>query len=420
MPETIRKATLEMLRPNAIDRSPQTNRELVYLIRDYFGHDGIHAYQLLRKDGELSGSRAQGINTYVFTRIGEFFGVRDREHCRRLYMHQQRDARGAVDQLMDFLPEYRMLIDLKNELRITSHSPADLLRLLALPPSKVDRVFAFQIHRHGILTYVAAQHNAELDESKLNTVLARLYRHLSRELFEGRIGEGQMITVNSVHDNETNEVIGLLTDDQSIPLTAHRKAITLMVRRVKGIGLVFANPRKKNDCTVIIKSLAMAHHDEGGVIDPNSILDKGGMEFVPIDSNVSPEELAERVLAAIETGPYNIEEITEANSVGYIRGQSSKIKFVRRRVSFRGIPSGFEFRVCSLEDYLNSLLEVGGKDVSSGLYDGRAHQLYQSRRIGPVLRDIFQREIYPQDLESALVRRSELTAQELRGSYRVT
>lgn len=424
MSERIRTVTSEMLRPRVEDRSLHANRQLVYLVGDYFGFgrnnepDGLGAYKLLRAGGELSRNEKREINSFVFRSIGHHFGLSDRKACRLIYMQQQKDAIGAVDHLRAFLPELSSELDLKNEIRTPSDSPADLLELLSLPPDKINPVLAFQIHRHGIFTYIAARHNSTVFDSRLNTIIQRQYQHLSRHLFEGLIGAGQTVKVHTAHDNETNEVIGFPSSDQAISSTAHRKTIPVPVREIKDFGLVYTNPRKKNDFTVILKALAMAHHN-GGIIDPDGVKDRGGMEFVPMDMDVDLEELADRVIEEMKSGPYPPEKIKVDNQADQDRGQSSKLRMVRRIIRFNGSPISFEFKFCNLENYINSLLEVGRKDPDSGLYDGMSYELYKPRRMQKVLRDVFPPVIYTQDLEGASVKRNEWIAQDLRVRYRV-
>lgn len=423
MPETIRPVTSEMLRPTMDDRSPYANRQLLYLIRDNFGSgvngepDGLRAYYRMGRGEELSRSEKREINSFVFRSIGQYFGVTDRSSCRMLYIQQQKDAINSVDHLREFLPEYSRELDLKNEIRTPSDSPVDLLELLSIPQDKIDPVLAFQIHRHALYSLIAGRHNSAVFDSRLNTIIQRQYKHLSRHLFKGQIGAGQTYYVYSAHDNETNEVVGFSSPDQTIPSTAHLKIIPIPVREIEGFGLVYTNPRKKNDSTVILKAQAMAHHN-GGIIDPDGVKDRGGMEFVPMNMNVDLEELADRVIEEMKSGPYPPEKIKVDNQADQDRGQSSKLRMVRRIIHFNGSPISFEFKFCNLENYINSLLEVGIKDPDSGLYDGMSYELYKPRRVQKVLRDVFPPVIYTQDLEGASVKRNEWIAQDLRARYR--
>lgn len=408
-----------MLRPDTENRSVRANFRLGLFIRHYFGPIGVHAYRKLREGGKLSESEAQEINKHVFHSIRADLGLPDDCDVREFYVRQQKQGLDPVNYCRELLPALQFQLDLKDEVTSFSDRPYDFLELLATPPGKIDRTLAFELHRQGIFVYNAARNNAMHLISRSQTVLSDLQYHLRTHLYEGLIGDGRTIFTKSIHNDESNAVVGFPYKDLRIPPTAHIKKVPFTARSVKGFGPVYTSPRKKDDANVLIKAIASAL-EERGEINTDCIQDKIGMEWVPLEASVSPKELMDKIIELIESGPYEGVSVSVDDKVGQNRGQSPKTKFVRRIIEFKNVPVACELRVFDLENFLNSKLEVGIRDQETGLYNGRAETLYRLRRELLAALYIFPPEIYNDiDLPSAFIDQSKLEAQKLRDIYKV-
>lgn len=301
-----------------------------------------------------------------------------------------------------------------------SDSPSDLLRLLSKPAVYIDSTLAYEAHRHALLSIISGRNNAALLNGRSRTVLHRFHDLFNQKLFEGREGAGQIIYLESIHDDEINNVVGFLDEGKRVRPTEHRKRIPFTVRSIKGAGLVYTSPMKKDDRISVIKSIATAA-GKGGEITTDPIKDKIGMMFVLMEDRVSPDQLVNQIVDVIKAGPKPVKRVDIDNKPDdQKRGQSPMFEFdARRIVWFENDPIPFELAVLNRKNYLNAVLEVGTRDPDTGLYMGMSHILFELRRLKQVMPILFPEEVYSLDLDPIFIQKSKSYARELRGRHKV-
>lgn len=419
MAEKITPVTLEMFRPRVEDRSEETNAHIARLLGLFSGRDSLRFYKEMRTGRVLSDEAVAEIDRYALRSIKKYFHLPEASDPQEFYLQQQKQAIGLIEYYGELLPEEKQNLALKNEISLLSDSPSDLLRLLSRPSETIDPTLAFEAHRHALCLYDLGQMNARTKRGRLRTVLSRVHQIFNEKLFEGPEGAGSKFVLESIHDDETNEVIGFLDEDKPIPPTAHLKRTPLIVRKIPDAGLVYTSPRKKDDRIALVKTIAKSQHN-GGVLNIEAdVLDGIGIMIVLLENRMMPEELAQRTVSILKDDPrIRVRKIEVEDETSTDHGQSPKYKHLCRRIWQEDVPTPIELKFQDRRNYLNSILEVGDRDEDTGLYMGRAHELFELRRANQAARILFPPEIYPQKLEYAFVKRSVHLARVLRDRYK--
>lgn len=425
MPEKLLPpVTLDMLRPSE-DRSLDTNLRLLRFIGCFTGRGSLTLYRWIRKGWDLSDEDAQEMNYYIHCSIKSHYKLPQGTSPEEFYLNARKGPRRLIEHVGDLLPELKQSFELKDELINSSENPSDFFWYLSRPPKLIDKTLEFELQRDLVLSHISALINARTLRGKSRTVLADIQKLFIKGLFAPPIGGGENFFLESVHDDETNEVLGFREDMDHIPLTAHLKRRRFTVRTIPNIGYVYTSPRKKDDWTTMIKLLNMAQYTNKP-IDISLAQDCIAMMFVPMDPHQDPEEVADRVVSVMQSGPKEIDHIDRENNVDTYGGQASNFTFGdRRKIWFRDDPVPFELVVQDATRYLNSELEVGTRDRETGIYNGRAHILREYKRLIPILPLLFPPEIYDRDpevrldLDKVVVNRMQLVAQERREMYKV-
>ena len=409
--------TLEMFQPEISGRSLQTNRQLGRLVNEFSGRGRVRFHLGIKAGGAWSEEEALAIDETVLGSIKRRYSLPDSSDPRDFYMQQQKQAIGVIGHIGSVLPELGQELELKDEISLLSDSPSDLFRLASLPEDVIDQTLAYEVHRHLLLSVISGLVNARTLNGRLRTVLSDVHRQFNAQLFEGPEGAGTRLNLTSIHDDETNEVVGFPEHSQRIPPTAHVKRSSFLLRRISDIGLVYTSPRKKDDDNAILKSLAKAVNN-GGKIDMDTVRDEIGMMFVLMSDSTDTEKLADRVLSVAAEGLRKIIHVESDNKVDIDHGQSAEIRMSRRQVWFEDMQVPLELMFFDRENYLNSQLEVGRRDPQTGLFEGRAHELYDLRRVSSVLPLLYPEVVYGVDLQPIVVRRMKQKAEELRARYK--
>lgn len=426
----LRPITIGMFGSDLFDGSRESRRTRVALGRlmdDFCGKGNQRFYQSLKGTPDFYERMRREIDMNVFHAVRDFYYLSKRKSLRDFYLQQGKQAIGAITAFYeDKWPELRPFAELKDEISSLSDSPSDFFWLLSRPSEDIDRTLQYEIVRHALLTIISGKINAVHLRERSHSTLSSVHNYLRRELFTGKIGEGGYITVDSAHDDVTNEVVGLPEKGQVIPRTAHLKRIPFNVRPSKDFGRVYSSHRKKRDNNVIYKAIADAV-SEDGVIKVDDVQDRLGIMFVTIEQNVDPRDLAEQVVSTIKNGPKPVKKVLPEPEADKNRGQSSGFRFDDRRiVLFEDSSVPMELVFLSLKNFLNSEYEVGSPDPETGLYKGQGHKLFEIRRgliVGKVLfpEDIyFCRDVIPTRLDDIFLARSKMTAQELKERYKVS
>lgn len=416
MAERILSVTAEMFEFNAEDRSAKTNLQLARILGSFLGRGRLRLCRTLRDGGVLSDDMAAKVNDDVLNSVRRIYRLPDSTHPQGFYIQQLKQAAGVRRYYGEILPEVAQDLEGKNEISLLSERPSDLVRLLFRRPETIDPILAYEAQQHVLLSHIAGMINARTLNCRLSTVLYDVNSLLNQKLFEGPEGTGHKIHTESYHDDETNHVVGFPHRRDHKPPTAHLKHVPLTTRKIQDLGLVYAGPRKKDDRVSIVKCLAKSSDNGGAINVDNDIQDGIGLEFVLVEDCITPEQLIERVVSVIKSGPRKVARVKfRNNEVERNRGQAAEFGFDERvKIWFEDLPTSLEMTVFTLTNYLNSKLEVGTRDPRTGLYMGRAHELYELRRARRVSRLIF-----PNDLDEAFINRSKLVAQDLRTRHKV-
>lgn len=423
--------TTEWYKPWVDDRSFMVNLQLgrVRILTEFYGRDIFNLCRRLVAGTTLSREETAAINAHFLSSSKRIYNLPKQTNPQEFYLQQHKGALAVIRYFGELVPDLAVEWELKDEIADLSERPSDLLRLLFQSPDNIDPILAYEAQRHVTGMYQIGMVNARTLNGRLRTVLSDVNRLLNGELFVGPEGHGDRIFLESFHDDETNTVVGFPDRNDRRPLTAHLKRIPMDVRQTRGAGAVRTRSRKKDDSVAIIKSWVKALENGGTIHIDDAVQDSIGREYVLMDDSIPPEQFADLVVSVIESGAgsdlweipkiANVEHDDEADED---RGQSPEPSFnARRKIWFEGIPTPIELKFYNRETYLNSVLEVGTRNIETGLYMGRSHDLFELRRSRIVVRVPFPQEIYPisdYDLNAAFVNRSKQIAFGLRARYK--
>lgn len=446
----------EWYKPNKEERSFRANFQLGRAVLAFYGPEAVKAARALKEGQSFTRSQAEEFDKGFLAASKKIYELPADTDPREFYIAQNKGAVGAVQYFGRLVPDLSTALALKDEITRLSDRPSDLLVMLCSQPmetasmttdelmnldpdgpKRIDKRLAFETRRHAVIHFHLGGINARTLNGRIRTVLSDVQDLLDERLFIGPKGYGKDITSNSYHDDETNEVVGFPDRNDRRPLTAHLKRMTLSVRTMRGIGTVYTNNRKKDDGTALWKSLVKAGKN-GGVIHINAaVQDSMGMTFVAMEDSVAPKELAnivartlrEGIDSRIESDHYRqlprVVAIEEDDMADGDRGQASTLAFnARRKIWLDGIPTPLELMFYDRTTYLDSKYEVGQRDPETGLYLGRAHDLFELRRAKEGVRLVFPESVYPklsdQLLSRAFIDTAKQTAFRLRGAYRAS
>ncbi|MBI4039078.1 hypothetical protein HY384_03925 [Candidatus Daviesbacteria bacterium] len=436
MSEKIIPVTIDMFQPEVEDRMPETNRQLALLMRDRWGRDSLRFRKIMRAGGNLPEDAPKAIDDYVFGSSRIRYSLPEYVDLREFYLQNQKHAIGIIEFYHALLPALDGL-ELKDEISLLSDRPSNLFELASMPEGQIDPVLAYEAHRHILVTDISAMIASRTLNNRLRTRLSDVHRLLNQVYFSGPVGAGSRVVLGSIHDDETNQVIGFPNTMQRIPATAHLKTVPTTVRKIRreviDVGkdelMVYTSPRKKDDRLAVIKCLVKAKKN-GGVVDINhmdtGVLDPIGMIIVLMDDRAKPEELADKTASIINSDPkLRVVGVEKDDKTGKDHGQAAEMNFsARRRTWFEDIQVPLELIFYDRETYLNSRLEVGTRDPQTGLHNGRAHELYGNRRAEEGFTILFPKKRFPVNSPDcsgrAFINRSLLYAEELRAMYKVS
>lgn len=447
--------TTEGFKPSKEDRSKATNFQLARVVMSFYGGDAIRLGKALTESTTFSIDEAEIIDDYFWTASSRIYNLPSEMTPQKFYMEQNKEAVEAIKYFGKIVPELAPAFALKDEVTRLSESPSDLFEMLcSVPvdtgamsedelgnvdpdgPKTIERRLLYETHRHAILHYQLGMVNARTLNGRLQTVLAYvqdLLNDKSLGIYEGPKGSGRDTIWDSFHDDETNEVVGFPVNTR--PLIAHLKRITRSTRRVRDIGTVYVDDRKKDDSIALIKCWEKALMNGGAIHLDKSVQDSIGMIFVLMEDTVRPGEFADHVAEVIRNGTEKRIEakhrkqlprvitIEKDDHVDTDRGQASVPWNARRKIWLEDISTPIELLFSDRATYLNSQYEVGARNRETGLYMGRAHELFELRRARNAVRLVFPQDIYKKlddhTLSNAFINASKSTAYRLRNMDRV-
>lgn len=427
MQERLRPIATEWYRPVGAFET-----DFKYVLEEFYGTDSIALCRSLIAGQSYTRQEAKVINSYFLRSSKKAYNLPRRSDPQKFFLEQAKGAVSVVKYFPTLVPELATDLELNNKIALYSERPSDLLRMLS--SSNLDQRLAYEAQRQAILMYQLGMFNARTLNGKLRTLLADVQDLLDEKLYEGAEGHTERIISESFHDDDTNQVVGFPNLNTQRPFTSHLKRESIWVRRIPGIGEVNTSERKKDDSVAIIKSWVKALHNGGEIHIDQAVQDSIGMIFVARDFSVPPEQLADLVISVIKSGAESridanharqtprIVKVEQDDKVNKDHGQACDAPFnARRKIWFDGIRTPIELIFYDRETYLNSRFEVGNRDLKTGLYMGRSHELFELRRAREAIRVPFPKEIYPvddYDVNMAFVNRSKQIAYGLRNMHR--
>jgi hypothetical protein len=276
----------------------------------------------------------------------------------------------------------------------------------------LDPNYIQQINRHVLLTRIIAEGAARNINGKLDEELSDINDFLDEHLYtDPYIGQRRRESFFAQHDDKTNTVLEMGTE---IKVGTHTKRHIFPVRTMVGERPVYAEIRKKDPISEGLKSLKKAVAFNKGWVDvTGDVQDNTGMQIVALDGGpIDP--LMDNFVDVLAGYPAGIRRIEEDDDVNKGGGQAENTRFRRLQIWIGDMPVPFEVKFEQVDDHLNSQVEVGEKSPKTGLYSGRAHSLYELRRIHDVMPILFPRALYKVDTLTAIKQRMDKKAQELR------
>lgn len=434
MSEKMGLITTEWYKPNPVDRSRAANYQIGRTMMQLYGMGNVNFYTLLIREGRISTcEEIEKLNNGFFESSRKIYKLPGRIDAESFYKQARDAAIAGIEYFGRLVPELAQDFELRNEIKHLSARPSDLLKYL-VAPEKYYQTLSYEGHRQGVMSFHAGMVLARSIIGNTDNLLSDVLNLLNEDYFKGPEGSGVPIDLESLHDDETNQMIGFPGLEKHRPYTAHLKRQRMIVREVEDIGYVHITPREKEWGSIFAKSWVKALNNGGTVHIDNAVQDNFGMRVVIMDDSIPSDQVADEVVSVIESGiERRIEEkhprrmpklvkVERDNLTNGDHGQSKEVNInARRKLWFEGVATPLELLFYNRETFLNSRLEVGERNPQTGLFMGRAHPLYKLREGQMVIRVPFSESIYPVDdnvINMAFVSESKQKAYGLRNMHK--
>ncbi len=394
------------------------------LVGQFFGRPGIELFRQARDLGRNNGvdqSLRQVAEEEFARRAKSRFSLPEGTNPLSFYQLCEADATDTITELVRRFPGKEQALELSEEARTWTEHPTDALKLLALKDKQqngqddgIDARLRFEILRREILADGSGKLKARVAGDEPRDALLSTLLVLGNKVYEGPLGDGNSHTTHSYHDPYTNAFKGLVTNGSFPPNAIERKHPFTVRLTQDGFGPVYMRSRIKGAESSLLKALSKAGNrkKDTGIVKPDDVTDNSGVLFVVMnEKKLNPFIM--RVIDAVEHHhPRRVVDIKYDPQPGNDRGQA-RVKFERWQVLFAETANPLELQFFKVGDYLDSLYEVGKKDKQSGDYSGRAHELYELRRMADLLRRLFPECFYGETPNEAIRDAMDKKAQEL-------
>jgi hypothetical protein len=297
---------------------------------------------------------------------------------------------------------------LRNEVQVFPDSPTQRLKQIA--DVNVDNDLRYQTARQMILAYLASPLDERASSEKIQTRLFDFQDFLDKKLFIGKTGQTEQRTIFSQHDNHTNSTTNYslesykgIKNKKGVHLK--KEALDVRTTSIQGIE-VFTNMRHKGENESIIKAImkAVINHKPIDILD--SVKDSIGMKFAIMGDEKVRDEFVHEFENLVKTYK-DFDRIEIDDTPGGERGQNRSSFKRRRQIYLKGLSIPIEIIFYSTREYLDSEYEVGRE------FNGKAHDLYDMRRMGAAAKILFMQEMYGIDIQPYINRRLEMISDEL-------
>jgi hypothetical protein len=375
---------------------PHIHREEVKMVGKFFGKPGLDLlHSLHRPDRQTTFVPDEVIysemDKHFFNKLGEEFHLKPEQEI-DFYRRQLKRANKVINHLMDELDLPVNQYGLKNETALYSDNPSERLILIA-DVKGVKQDLRFEVARQMLLALAIAPLDIRASEDKLATNLSGLQFFLNENLYLGKIGETSSVSIFSEHDNVTNTVINYHFNPFANSNTSHIKETVFNVRDTFFGSKVLTQIRHKGENESLIKAIERSFHNGKPIDILESVKDSVGMQFVVMGDKTERDRFINNFEKLIVNKYNNLSIIEPNNTPDNDRGQNKSIFERRSLLRLKGLSVPIEIIYYSLEEYLNSTYEVGSDN------QGRAHVLYELRRLAHTAGHLFPKEIYGEEME---------------------
>ena len=176
---------------------------------------------------------------------------------------------------------------------------------------------------------------------------------------------------------------------------------------------VLTNIRHKGEAESLLKSIQKALAEEKPIDVLESVQDSVGMQFVIMGDKRERDEFIVNFESALASNYNDFSSIQKDDIPDSRRGQNPAAFEKRSLLRLKTLSIPIEIMYLSIEEYLNYIYETGL--LQDGIeYDGRAHALYELRRLNNTVPHLIPPEIYGNHLEDHVALKMSGIADDLR------
>lgn len=383
------------------------------LLSNFFGPLGTKYFRNLFRnqlniDSSTEGYAEKYLDSFFFQRIREQYDYLSPGQEVEFYRSQLNRANKVIEYLTNMLALPKGIFSLRNEVKVFPDYPSQ--RLSQITDTNVDTVLRYETSRQMILAYLASPLDQRAASEKIQTRLFNFQDFLDKNLYVGKTGQTEKRVVFSQHDNHTNTTLNFSFENHKKikrKRDAHFKKETFDVRKTNVQGIeVITNMRHKGENESIIKAIMKAVKNHKPIDILESVRDSIGMKFAIMGN----EDVKDAFIGEFEEmikKHRDFDRIEVDDNPGGDRGQNQSSFKSRRQIYLKGLSIPIEAIFYSASEYLDSEYEVG-KD-----FKGKAHDLYDMRRLGTAAKILFMEEIYGADIQQFIDKRLGIIADDL-------
>lgn len=383
------------------------------LLSNFFGPLGTKYFKNLFRsqlniDSSTEGYAEKYLDSFFFQRIREQYDYLSPGQEVEFYRSQLNRANKVIEYLTNMLALPKGIFSLRNEVKVFPDYPSQ--RLSQIADTNVDTVLRYETSRQMILAYLASPLDQRASSEKIQTRLFNFQDFLDKNLYVGKTGQTEKRVVFSQHDNHTNTTLNFDFENHKKikkKKDAHLKKETFDVRKTNVQGIeVLTNMRHKGENESIIKAIMKAVKNHKPIDILESVRDSIGMKFAIMGNDVVRDAFIKEFEEMVKKYR-DFDRIEVDDSPDGDRGQNQSSFKRRRQIYLKGLSIPVEVIFYSTPEYLDSEYEVG-KD-----FKGKAHDLYDMRRLGTAAKILFLEEIYGLDIQPFIDQRLGVIADDL-------
>ena len=361
------------------------------MVRHFFGTAGLNLLRYLHRPDTNPNlvpneNSLEAMDDFFFSNLSKEFQIKPGQEV-EFYRRQLKRGNKLISYFLEKLDLPAGKYSLRNEVDLYPDKPSQRLMLLG-DINGVGKTVRFEVARQLLLAMAIAPLDIRASEYKLETNLADLQYFLDKNLYLGKIGETAEISVFFEHENSTNTVKRYEVENSfQTEKGTHLKQTSFEVRNVFFGPQVLTGIRHKGENESAVKAIERSFHEDKPIDVLESVQDSSGMQFAVVGDKSGRDKFIDSFEKLIASQYKNFKAFEPDNKTNNDRGQNQPFER-RSKLHLHNVPTPIEIIYYSLGEHLNSIYEVG-KDN-----DGRAHELYELRRLGHAAEHLFPPEIY--------------------------